>query len=51
MLTRETTSTCKNQIWCALVALAADLLVRMQTLALTEHEAAAGSQSGCACDY
>jgi Transposase DDE domain group 1 len=29
----------QNQIWCALVALAADLLVWMQTLALTDHEA------------
>jgi hypothetical protein len=28
-----------NQIWCALVALAADLVAWMQTLALTEHEA------------
>jgi hypothetical protein len=29
----------QNQIWCALVALAADLLAWMQTLALTGHEA------------
>ena len=29
----------QNQIWCALVALAADLLAWMQTLALTEHPA------------
>ena len=29
----------QNQIWCALVALAADLVAWMQTLALTEHEA------------
>ena len=29
----------QNQIWCALVALAADLTAWMQTLALTEHEA------------
>jgi hypothetical protein len=29
----------QNQIWCALVALAADLLAWMQTLALTEHDA------------
>jgi hypothetical protein len=28
-----------NQIWCAIVALAADLLAWMQTLALTEHPA------------
>src|SRR5918912_1591769 len=28
-----------NQIWCAIVALATDLLARMQTLALTEHPA------------
>src|SRR5687768_6306474 len=28
-----------NQIWCALVALAADLLAWLQTLALTGHEA------------
>jgi Transposase DDE domain group 1 len=28
-----------NQIWCALVALAADLVAWMQTLALTEHPA------------
>jgi hypothetical protein len=28
-----------NQIWCALVALAADLLAWMQSLALTEHDA------------
>ena len=28
-----------NQIWCAIVALAGDLLAWMQTLALTEHEA------------
>src|SRR3954466_4621959 len=28
-----------NQIWCALVALAGDLLAWMQALALTEHEA------------
>jgi hypothetical protein len=28
-----------NQIWCAIVALAADLTAWMQTLALTEHEA------------
>jgi hypothetical protein len=29
----------QNQIWCALVALACDLLAWMQTLALTEHQA------------
>jgi Transposase DDE domain group 1 len=29
----------QNQIWCALVALAADLLAWMQTLALTGHDA------------
>ena len=29
----------QNQIWCALVALAADLTAWMQTLALTGHEA------------
>ena len=29
----------QNQIWCAIVALAADLLAWMQTLALTEHPA------------
>jgi hypothetical protein len=29
----------QNQIWCALVALAADLTAWMQTLALTEHPA------------
>jgi hypothetical protein len=29
----------QNQIWCAVVALAADLLAWMQTLALTGHEA------------
>ncbi len=29
----------QNQIWCALVALAADLVAWMQTLALTEHDA------------
>ncbi len=29
----------QNQIWCALVALAADLLAWMQTLALTAHQA------------
>jgi hypothetical protein len=29
----------QNQIWCALVALAGDLLAWMQTLALTEHPA------------
>ena len=29
----------QNEIWCALVALAADLLAWMQTLALTGHEA------------
>ena len=29
----------RNQIWCALVALAADLLAWMQTLALTGHDA------------
>jgi hypothetical protein len=29
----------QNQIWCALVALAADLLAWMQTLALSEHDA------------
>jgi hypothetical protein len=29
----------QNQIWCALVALAADLVAWMQTLALTAHEA------------
>jgi Transposase DDE domain group 1 len=28
-----------NQIWCAIVALAGDLLAWMQTLALTEHDA------------
>jgi hypothetical protein len=28
-----------NQIWCAIVALAADLTAWMQTLALAEHEA------------
>ena len=28
-----------NQIWCAIVALAADLVAWMQTLALTEHPA------------
>jgi hypothetical protein len=38
-----------NQIWCAIVTLAADLLAWMQTLALTEHPAAGGSPSGCAC--
>ncbi len=29
----------QNQIWCAIVALACDLLAWMQTLALTGHEA------------
>jgi hypothetical protein len=29
----------QNQIWCAIVALAADLLAWMQTLALTGHQA------------
>ena len=29
----------QNQIWCAIVALAADLVAWMQTLALTAHEA------------
>ena len=29
----------QNQIWCAIVALAGDLLAWMQTLALTEHPA------------
>ena len=29
----------QNEVWCALVALAADLLAWMQTLALTEHDA------------
>jgi Transposase DDE domain group 1 len=33
----------QNQSWCAIVALAADLVAWMQTLALTEHRPGAGS--------
>jgi hypothetical protein len=39
----------QNQIWCAIVALAADLTAWMQTLTLTGHDARRGNPNGCAC--
>jgi hypothetical protein len=38
-----------NEIWCALVALAGDLVAWMQTLALTRTPPAGGNPSACAC--
>jgi hypothetical protein len=40
----------QNEIWCAIVTLAADLTAWMQTLALTGHEAHRWEPNGCACD-
>jgi hypothetical protein len=38
----------QNQIWCAIVALAADLPAWLQTLALTKHPARRWGPKGCA---
>lgn len=39
----------KNQIWCALVALACEITTWAQTLAFTDHTARRGTPSGYGC--